>query len=56
MLLATELVQGFGQRNVSYRGVLKVDLRKAFDTVGWEFILKVLESADVPGEYTKWVK
>lgn len=56
VLLATELVQGFGQQNVSSRGVLKVDLRKAFDSVGWEFILKILEAADIPSRFVNWIK
>ena len=33
VLLATEMVQGFNRSNISKRGLLKVDLRKAFDSV-----------------------
>ncbi|XP_010418651.1 PREDICTED: uncharacterized protein LOC104704229 [Camelina sativa] len=32
VLLATELVQGYNQVNISERGMLKVDLKKAFDS------------------------
>lgn len=33
VLLATEMVQGFDRSNISKRGLLKVDLRKVFDSV-----------------------
>ncbi|KAG7556536.1 Reverse transcriptase domain [Arabidopsis suecica] len=56
VLLATELVQGFGQKNISRRGVLKVDLRKAFDSVSWDFILHVLLAANIPQTYVNWIK
>lgn len=48
ILLATELVHGFNGKNISQRGLLKVDIRKAFDSVSWNFILQLLEAADFP--------
>ena len=56
VLLATELVQGFGQANISSRGVLKVDLRKAFDSVGWGFIIETLKAANAPPRFVNWIK
>lgn len=56
VLLASELVQRFNQSSISRRGVLKVDLRKAFDSLNWEFILRVLEAANFPETYVNWVK
>lgn len=56
VLLATELVKGFGQENISSRGVLKVDLRKVFDSVGWSFILEVLKAANMPSRFINWIK
>lgn len=55
VLLATELVQGFGQTNISKRGLLKVDLRKAFDSVSWEFLIQILKVADFPPIFTNWI-
>ncbi|KAL1192363.1 Secreted RxLR effector protein 78 [Cardamine amara subsp. amara] len=55
VLLATEMVQGFNQKRISKRGLLKVDLRKAFDTVSWEFILSTLRAADFPPTFTNWI-
>lgn len=56
VLLATELVQNFNQANVSARGVLKVDLRKAFDSLKWEFILRVLRVANFPEVFVNWIQ
>lgn len=55
VLLATEMVQGFGNSNISKRGPLKVDLRKAFDCVNWNFILQILETADFPPLFVNWI-
>lgn len=38
-ILATDLVNGYNSQSISARGLLKVDLRKAFDCVRWDFIL-----------------
>lgn len=56
VLLATELVQNFNQANVSARGVLKVDMRKAFDSLKWEFILRVLRVANFPEVFVNWIQ
>lgn len=56
VLLATEMVQKFNQSNVSSRGVLKVDLRKAFDSLRWDFILRVLEAAHFPRIFIIWIQ
>ncbi|KAL1224977.1 hypothetical protein V5N11_002756 [Cardamine amara subsp. amara] len=38
VLLATELVQGYDRKHISPRAMLKVDLKKAFDSVKWDYI------------------
>lgn len=35
VLLATEMVHGFNKKQISPRGMLKVDLKKVFDSVDW---------------------
>ena len=47
VLLATDLVNGYNSQTVSLRGMLKVDLRKAFDSVRWDFILASLRALAV---------
>ncbi|KFK28834.1 hypothetical protein AALP_AA7G055000 [Arabis alpina] len=56
VLLASELVQGFNKKSVSARGLLKVDLRKAFDSVNWEFILLLLKIGEFPEVLNGWIE
>jgi len=56
VLLATELVQGYNRSNIESRAMLKVDLRKAFDSVNWDFILSALRALDIPAKFIGWIK
>lgn len=38
VLLATELIRGYGARSGTPRCMIKIDLRKAYDSVEWSFI------------------
>ncbi|XP_056862412.1 uncharacterized protein LOC130510091 [Raphanus sativus] len=51
VLLATELVNGYNTQALSPRGILKVDLRKAFDCVRWDFLLAALRAIAIPESY-----
>lgn len=53
VLLATEIVHGYNRRNLESRGMLKVDLRKAFYSINWEFITSALKALAIPDRYTK---
>lgn len=55
VLLATEMVHGYNRRNISRRGMLKVDLRKAFDSIRWDFILSTLRSIHFPETFISWI-
>lgn len=48
VLLATDLVNGYNSQTGSPRGMLKVDLRKTFDCVRWDFILASLRALAIP--------
>lgn len=56
VMLASEMVQGFNRAHITRRGLLKVDLRKAFDSISWEFILHIFVAAEFPPRFTNWVK
>ncbi|KAG7547838.1 Reverse transcriptase domain [Arabidopsis suecica] len=55
VLLATEIVHGYNRKNIESRGMLKVDLRKAFDTVRWDFIVSALKAIAVPDIFINWI-
>ncbi|XP_056843331.1 uncharacterized protein LOC108808454 [Raphanus sativus] len=44
VLLASELVKDYHRESISPRCVMKIDISKAFDSVNWEFVLKILEA------------
>lgn len=43
ILLAQELMRGYHRDNISPRCAIKVDLKKAYDSVRWDFLLDALE-------------
>lgn len=56
VLLASELVQGYNRKNIQPRAMLKVDLRKAFDSIRWDFVLATLKAANFPEVFIGWIK
>lgn len=56
VLLATELVQGYNWKNISKRCMLKVDLKKAFDFVNWEFMLNTLQALNFPPNFINLIR
>ncbi|KAG7587002.1 Reverse transcriptase domain [Arabidopsis thaliana x Arabidopsis arenosa] len=55
VLLASEIVEGYGRKNIGPRGMLKVDLRKAFDSVSWDFIIETMKAMHFPGKFIGWI-
>lgn len=51
VLMATELIQGYNWKNISKRSLLKVDLKKAFDSLNWDFILLLLKALCFPESF-----
>ncbi|KAL0367304.1 UNVERIFIED_CONTAM: Retrovirus-related Pol polyprotein from type-2 retrotransposable element R2DM [Sesamum radiatum] len=54
VLLAQELFSG-NQRNLPPRCALKVDLRKAYDTVEWDFLKAALTLFGFPERFIQWI-
>lgn len=55
VLLATDLVLGYNTSNSEPKAMLKVDLRKAFDSIRWDFIIGTLRAISVPEIFIGWI-
>ncbi|KAK9671811.1 hypothetical protein RND81_12G056000 [Saponaria officinalis] len=54
-MLAHELVKGYGRAGASPRYVIKIDIRKAFDSVSWEFLKSALPLYGFPSKFCDWI-
>ncbi|WZY73147.1 hypothetical protein YC2023_005387 [Brassica napus] len=55
VLLATELIKDYNKASCLKSAMIKIDIRKAFDTVCWDFVLKVLEAQQFPPMFITWI-
>ena len=56
ILMAQELVRGYGHTTLSPRCAMKINLQKAFGTLDWKFILAILSAMKFPAIFIKWIK
>ncbi|KAL2228524.1 UNVERIFIED_CONTAM: hypothetical protein Sindi_1832100 [Sesamum indicum] len=56
ILLAQELLTGYNQVRLPPRCTLKVDIRKAYNTVEWDFLLAVLQFFGFSQTFTRWIE
>ncbi|XP_074288043.1 uncharacterized protein LOC141613200 [Silene latifolia] len=54
-MLANELVRGYDRKHKTPRCVVKVDIRKAFDTVNWDFLKAILPQFGIPQAFCDWI-
>ncbi|CAH9094512.1 unnamed protein product [Cuscuta epithymum] len=55
IFLAQELVRGYTRKRISPRCMIKVDLRKAYDTISWKFLEAVLNGLNFHPRFIGWV-
>ena len=56
VLLSSVLIRDYTKSSCQKSSMLRVDLRKSFDTVCWDFVLKLLEAQDFPPLFRIWIK
>ena len=55
VLLAQELLRQYSRKRVSPRCLIKVDIRKAFDSVSWDFLSHALSDIGLPSTFVGWI-
>lgn len=55
IFLVQELIHHYGRKRISPRAIIKIDLRKAFDTVSWEFIEEMLRGLGFHPRLINWI-
>ncbi|KAL0294583.1 UNVERIFIED_CONTAM: Retrovirus-related Pol polyprotein from type-2 retrotransposable element R2DM [Sesamum radiatum] len=55
ILLGQELFHGYNRQHLPPRCALKVDLRKAYDTLDWDFIEAMLHLFGFPDQFIHWI-
>ena len=55
VLICQDLARGYQRRHITPRCMLKVDLRKAFDSVHWTFLQQWLWALKFPQVYISWI-
>ena len=55
VLLCQELVRGYNRQHISPRCIIKIDLKKAYDLVYWEFLEEMLDYIRFPRIFITWI-
>ncbi|KAL2224581.1 UNVERIFIED_CONTAM: Retrovirus-related Pol polyprotein from type-2 retrotransposable element R2DM [Sesamum indicum] len=55
IFLAQEMVQQYSRKRISPRCTINIDLRKAYDSVSWTFLSRVLHGYGFPPMFIAWI-
>ena len=55
VLVCQEVARGYERKNIAPRCMMKIDLKKAYDSIHWDFIQELLMNLKFPQEFIKSV-
>lgn len=55
VLISQEIIRHYNRKNASPRCLMKIDIKKAYDSVDWEFIAELLEGYKFPRKFSQWI-
>ncbi|XP_074301310.1 uncharacterized protein LOC141632687 [Silene latifolia] len=55
IMLSQSLVKGYGRKYLTPRCLIRVDIRKAFDSLQWSFIENMLTALKFPPQFISWI-
>ena len=55
VLLSHELLNGYARDNIPARGMLKLDIMKAFDMLQWDSIVRIMGYMNFPHHFITWI-
>lgn len=55
VLMSHELLNGYGSINATPRAMFKLDIMKAFYTIQWDSIVRILGYMNFPTHFVAWI-
>ena len=54
-LLYQEIARGYNRRQITSRCMMKIDLKKAYDSVHWDCVREILDGLQFPPIFIEWI-
>lgn len=55
IIMSHELIKWYGRKKISPRCMLKIDMKKAYESIEWTFLQQVLRALSFPTQFISWI-